>query len=242
VTDVGYVAQNTEIGQHLNRIGVKQLPSQQGLKMLGLLLRQQALQVAIAPVDWQKWSKLHAAGSLPRFSPVVGEAVSEQSQADDLKGEGDSLINSILAAEPAERQPLVASCISEQVARVLLTSTHKLDIEQPLTALGLDSLMAVELSNRIKNELGVDVPTVKLIQGPSIAQLATQVSEQLTPDGSTSSTSLITSNLSESKATKNEAPTEEAMQMLAKLDQLGDAEIDALLNSVLSNTKLLANK
>ncbi|MFP4411179.1 SDR family NAD(P)-dependent oxidoreductase [Coleofasciculus sp.] len=241
VTDVGYVAQNTEIGQHLNRIGVKQLPSQQGLKMLGLLLQQQAVQVAIAPVDWHKWSKLHAAGSLPRFSPVVGEAVSEQSQADDLNTEEDSLINSILAVEPAERQPLLVSCIGEQVAKVLLTCAHKLDIEQPLTALGLDSLMAVELSNRIKNELGVDVPTVKLIQGPSIAQLATQVSEQLTPDRATSSASLITSNLSESNATQNGAPTEEASQILAKLDQLADTEIDALLNSVLSNTQLPTN-
>lgn len=242
VTDVGYVAQNAEIGEHLKRIGVKKLPSQQGLKMLGVSLQQEGFQIAIAPVDWQQWAKFHPAGSLPRFSQVVGEADPEQPQVDDGR-EGDSLINTILAAEPAERQQLLVSCISEQVAKVLLTSASKLDIEQPLTALGLDSLMAVDLSNRINNELGVDIPTVKLIQGPSIAQLAAQVSEQLTQAHSSSSPSfarVVTSKLDESKAGQidisNKVQTEELGQILAKIDQLPGVDqlpdVDQLPNAL----------
>ena len=54
-----------------------------------------------------------------------------------------------LAAEPAARHRLLRSYLSEQVARVLGLSASRLDVEQPLSNLGLDSLMAVELKNRI---------------------------------------------------------------------------------------------
>ncbi|MCC5624540.1 SDR family NAD(P)-dependent oxidoreductase, partial [Nostoc sp. CHAB 5715] len=245
VTDVGYVAENSEVGEHLKQIGVKQLPSQHGLEMLGVLLQQQAVQIVVAPVDWQRWAKFHAAGLLPRFSQLAGEVTPNEPQADNGKAEGDSPVKSILAAEPAERQQLLESCIREQVARVLLSSASKLDIEQPLTALGLDSLMAVELSNRIKNELGVDVSTVKLIQGPSIGQVATQLNKQLTEAHSSLSASfapIVTPTLGMPKAVQtdmsNGVQTEDAGQVLAKLDQLSDAEIDALLNSMLSQQEV----
>lgn len=244
VTDVGYVAENSEVGEHFKRIGAKPLPSQQALKMLGLLLEKQAIQTTVAPVDWQRWSKIHAAGLLPRFSLVVKETTSDQVQAD--AGErGDSFKNRVLAAEPTERQQLLTSCIAEQVAKVLLTSASKLDIQQPLTAFGFDSLMAVELSNQLKKELDVDVSAVKLTQGPSIAQLATEISEQLTEGSSISSaTSVVTPSLSMLKATQVEmsgTQTEDAAEILTRLDQLSDSEIEGLLQSVLSDINLHAN-
>lgn len=93
--------------------------------------------------------------------------------------EGNSLRNTLLFAEPVERQQLLESCITEQLARVLRTPVSKLDIAQPLINMGLDSLMAVELSNRLKSERGVDVPTMKILQGLSISQLVELVLEQL---------------------------------------------------------------
>ena len=84
----------------------------------------------------------------------------------------------------AERHQLLQSYLSEQVARVLGLSASKLDVQQPLSNLGLDSLMAVELKNRIAVDLGVNVPMVKFLQGPSVDQAATQVLDQLTAEAS----------------------------------------------------------
>ena len=91
----------------------------------------------------------------------------------------------LLAAEPAERRQLLQSYLSEQVARVLGLSPSKLDLQQPLSNLGLDSLMAVELKNRIAVDLRVNVPMVKFLQGFSVDQAATQVLDQLTAEAPT---------------------------------------------------------
>ena len=68
------------------------------------------------------------------------------------------------------------------MARVLGLSASRLDVQQPLSNLGLDSLMAVELKNRIAADLGVNVPMVKFLQGLSVAQAATQLLDQLTAE------------------------------------------------------------
>jgi acyl transferase domain-containing protein/aryl carrier-like protein len=177
IAEVGHVAQHAEIGEHFNKLGVTLLPPQQALKILGILLRQEAVQTSVAPpIDWQHWNKQVKAIS-PRFAHLIDEVDSSQ-HVDDVKGE--SLSDMLAATEPAERLPLLESMLSTQVAKVLRTSAAKLDIEQPLTNMGLDSLMAVELSHRLKKELAVVVSQMALVRGPSITQLAKQVNEQLT--------------------------------------------------------------
>lgn len=55
-----------------------------------------------------------------------------------------------------------------------------LDINQPITRYGVDSLTAIELAQHIKAGLGIDVPWFSLLQGPGIAELAAQALAQLT--------------------------------------------------------------
>ena len=50
-------------------------------------------------------------------------------------------------------------------------SASKLDVQQPLSNLGLDSLMAVELKNRIAVDLGVNVPMVTFLRDPASNRL-----------------------------------------------------------------------
>jgi hypothetical protein len=55
-------------------------------------------------------------------------------------------------------------------------------MQQGFFDLGMDSLMAVELKNRLEAELGVTLPLIRLIQGPSVSELATWLAEQLGGD------------------------------------------------------------
>jgi hypothetical protein len=58
-------------------------------------------------------------------------------------------------------------------------SVEKVDLAKPLTDLGVDSLMAVELKNWVEGELRVTVPIAEVIQGPSVDRLTDILLDQL---------------------------------------------------------------
>ena len=55
-----------------------------------------------------------------------------------------------------------------------LPRDRQLDLDKPLLDVGLDSLLAVELKNRIMDH-GVDVPVARVMTGPSVAQVTQMI-------------------------------------------------------------------
>jgi amino acid adenylation domain-containing protein len=98
---------------------------------------------------------------LNKSLPVVaercrgGEALPEQ---DTLK----------LKDEPASQW------IAAQIAARLGVSAARIDLNEPLTAYGLDSLDSVEISYALESRFGISVPAPSLIGSASIAKLAEQ--------------------------------------------------------------------
>jgi len=66
----------------------------------------------------------------------------------------------------------LAGMLAEQVARILGTTTDRLDTRRSMLDLGLDSLMGVELRNWVEEGLGLTLPTVEVMRGPSVEELA----------------------------------------------------------------------
>lgn len=64
-------------------------------------------------------------------------------------------------------------------ASVLRTGPDRIDPHAGLNALGLDSLLAMELRARINSELGVAPPVVALLSGTPVAELITQLHDAL---------------------------------------------------------------
>ena len=72
--------------------------------------------------------------------------------------------------------------LAEEVVKVLaLGSGHAIDRQRSLLDLGMDSLMAMELRNRLQAATQLRVAVADLLQGPSIERLATALVAQL-PD------------------------------------------------------------
>jgi acyl-CoA synthetase (AMP-forming)/AMP-acid ligase II/acyl carrier protein len=85
----------------------------------------------------------------------------------------------LLSHPPQQRQTVLESYLRGLVASVLHIDHVFVDRQQHLSHLGIDSLMALELRNRMTTELGVEVTTEKFIDGITIAQLAELVLDQL---------------------------------------------------------------
>ena len=67
-----------------------------------------------------------------------------------------------------ERIEIIEEFLVVQVAGVFGIETSKVDRKTPLTNLGLDSLMAVELMTRIESELGMSIPMGGVLRGPNV--------------------------------------------------------------------------
>jgi hypothetical protein len=78
---------------------------------------------------------------------------------------------------------VVAAYLRVEAARVLGLSPERLDLTTPLSSLGFDSLMAVQLKNCVEADLQAGLLIAEYLQGPSVNQLSTAVLQAI--DGST---------------------------------------------------------
>ncbi|MUG92152.1 amino acid adenylation domain-containing protein [Scytonema sp. UIC 10036] len=109
---------------------------------------------------------------------VVGSSIQEN--FDFVLGKEDFTYEALLATEPDNRLQLLEFYLQKLVAQVLKVNTSQLNSQQPLSTLGLDSLMVIELKNSIETNLGVVLPIENLLQGFCITQLADKLLAQLT--------------------------------------------------------------
>jgi hypothetical protein len=121
----------------------------------------------------------------------------------------------LLAAPPERRRELAQELVVSELARVLRCAPSRIDVHQPLTRLGLDSLMAVEFRNRIEGGLAVRLPVAELLKGPTIVALAGRLAEEL----------------GRSAPPAPPIAPQPERDLLARLDQLSDEEVDALLRA-----------
>jgi len=111
----------------------------------------------------------------PLFSRLVQAAPARAAAPAGGAAQVDILAQ--LAQAPVDdRLALLVGFLSEQIVRVLaLPASHPVDPQRSLMEMGMDSLMAMELRNRIQTALKAKVAVAALLKGPSIAQLAAAV-------------------------------------------------------------------
>src|SRR4029078_6403121 len=71
----------------------------------------------------------------------------------------------------AERERLLLELVRSTTATVLSASIESVEPERPLRELGLDSLMAVELRNRLSAASGLRLPATLLFDYPTVKAL-----------------------------------------------------------------------
>src|SRR5262249_29989443 len=139
---VGHVARSPETAQKLDRLGLQAMPLAETLDALDELMSSDAVQVAVAQVEWK--SLLPSMGSrIPaRYSDLVGDTRVEEGRSSASSG-----VRDILEAEDAALPSVLEGYIRDVVARATRTSPGRIDSQQSLVNLGLDSLMATEMRN-----------------------------------------------------------------------------------------------
>jgi natural product biosynthesis luciferase-like monooxygenase protein len=242
VSEIGFgaTAEGLRVHEYWQSHGIQRITPSQVLAALELLIPQNIAQIAVIKLDWHLLQQFYPQiASLPLVSHLVRELASTEAEASRAQEES-TLLTQVLAADQEQRLPLLESYLCEQVAGVLRIPVARLDIQRPLTTLGLDSLMAIELKNRIEREVKVRVPIVTFLQGFSIAQFAVHVLGQITVQADDELNQVPMESQSEPQKDSNLAMISqmEAEQLLMQIDQLSDEHIDSLLHQFMQEEGL----
>jgi len=167
ISEVGYVARNAKVADYLRLHGLVGIKPVEATSLLGRMLRNETAHLGVFPVDWRKWAA-HTPGAATsrRFEEVITAAAAEGPV------ESGGAREAILALPAGERLPLVTTQLRGLIAKVLRTAAAKLDPSRPLNELGLDSLMSIELLERIEMHFGTTLPAGNLSAGTTIAKMA----------------------------------------------------------------------
>ncbi|HEY0098201.1 MAG TPA: type I polyketide synthase, partial [Pyrinomonadaceae bacterium] len=241
-SEVGLAAQ-AERGGRLAERGFRSISPVEGIEAFSQLVKQDSAQVGVIPIDWKLVRQFNPEiAALPLFSHVAFTEEEQAAMADGRPSPVRTGLNRerLLAADSSERAQLLEEYLRETSARILGLRQAALDTRRPLNTMGLDSLMAIEFKNAIQTNLGIMLPMVMIVSGPSIAELVVQMLELLpgqTSDGLEADGSDPFNRPDDLPAPPHSLSTEEAEQLLAGLDELSSEQVDRLLAEMLNESR-----
>ncbi|HEX8052741.1 MAG TPA: SDR family NAD(P)-dependent oxidoreductase [Thermoleophilaceae bacterium] len=146
------------------------IPPDRGLDVLEQLIAEDATRSEVLPFDWEAFGSLFPAMAR---SPLIADLVGSKSDG----READPAVAEILAAASDELDGALERFVQLELSRVVEMDPDELDPAIRVNDIGLDSMMALELKNRVEGALEIELPIVELIEGPSITQLAVRLAE-----------------------------------------------------------------
>ena len=216
IGDVGHVAASREMTDRLERLGLKAMPLSETLDALDKLMSGDAVQIGVAEVDWKNLFRSTGMRASARYSAFAGDTRLEESRVSASSG-----VHDILEADAGVLPSLVEAYIRDHLARAMGSVPSRIDTQKSLPNLGIDSLIAVEVRNRINTDLGVNVPLVKLMQNESISTLAAFVADRLLERNAGES-----SKSSTKKVTDVPLGGVDTTGLLERIDELTDEEVE----------------
>jgi len=176
-SEIGEAAEQRErIERRRAALGGRWFTPQQGIKSLERLVRQDATASVVMSMDWSVFEE--AVEERPAFLEDLLSSASDDGT--DTAAESEDLLTRVRSAPAAEHHEVLASFLQHEVQAVLRLSTA------PATTvgffdLGMDSLMAVELRNRLNrafageytasNTMVFDYPDIQTLADHLVGEL-----------------------------------------------------------------------
>lgn len=209
----GYVARNERVAEFLARQGTAALTPGEVTTLMESFLTAHSTQVAAIRVDWAKWRQSFRG---MQENPLVERIFASGVEIQESGGGSGDWRGKIQAASADERDGVIGQAVRDVVGSVLRVKPDSLRDDQPLTDLGLDSLMGVEIENLIESSIGVALPPTSLMRARTIGQIASLISEHLGGGAA-------------APAEKPAVPVEATPAAEVDVDSLSDEDIESLL-------------
>jgi NAD(P)-dependent dehydrogenase (short-subunit alcohol dehydrogenase family)/acyl carrier protein len=174
IADVGVLARHSATRDSLvHRAGVNAIKARAALDALGEALALPRADDAdatlvIADVKWSAARTQLPLLNSPTFSRLGDGDGSSAANVDEVVNLGDLVTRS----RPDEARRVVIEVLVEEIARILRLPRDDVSRTKPLAEIGLDSLMAVELTLSLETRFGLDAPLGASAGGFNVSDLA----------------------------------------------------------------------
>ncbi|MFF1716732.1 amino acid adenylation domain-containing protein [Streptomyces sp. NPDC058268] len=170
--------------EQLRARGLRAISPEGALHGLELALRSDSVALGVADIDWARFAPAFA---MARPRPLLrGVEEARTAMADDADepsaGAGDELRARLSSAAEHDRAGLATDLVRAEVAGVLGLGHAEVPAGQPLQQLGMDSLMAVTLRERLTRATGLVLAKDVVFRHPTTEALAAHVLATLAPD------------------------------------------------------------
>jgi acyl transferase domain-containing protein/acyl carrier protein len=156
------------------------LTAWQGAALLSRLLRADTAQLGVVPVRLQRWIDFYPQSASSSFLSAL---VTRAASPDNSGSKAPPLYERLCAADPSERPALVQQFVREQLGHVLKMAAEEIDLHTPVVLFGIDSLMAIELRNRVQAGLALaSLQSTTFRQPLSVRELAPQLLQHWTAE------------------------------------------------------------
>ena len=180
-SEIGEAAEQRErIDRRRSALGGRWFTPQQGLRALDRLVRQDVTTSVVMAMDWSVFEE-----AVDERPPLLEELLSTASEAEaDASSAPKDILARVTEAPAAGRENVLVSFLQGEVQAVLrLPSAPAPTVG--FFDLGMDSLMAVELRNRLNRALAgsYTAPNTLVFDYPDIASLAEHLAGELVEGG-----------------------------------------------------------
>ncbi len=211
VADAGFgmSEEGLRINKDFERLGIRTLPVARVMAALDHLFAQDVPQLAMVDLEWQRIQQVY--GGMLR-SPLTRHLLPSQPD----RAEGPGLLEQLDEREPTEQHELVSTWLQGEIVVLMgFDESETPTKDQGLFKIGMDSLLAVELKHRIRNELRRDFPITAVFDHPTIDELTSFL--------------LIDVLGLEPQGNHGDAGIPGDVDILDQIDQLSEEEAEALL-------------
>ncbi len=173
IEDVGVLARSDATREALaTRVGIKGMVAQDALRLMGEALGTPGADavVTIAPINWSA-----ARQHLPVLKAPAYRKLASQDEATTAEKDKIDIAALIAKNTPDEARKVISGLIIEEIARVLRLPREDVARTTPLSEIGLDSLMAVELALGLEERFTLAAPLSTTASSFTVNELADHV-------------------------------------------------------------------
>jgi acyl carrier protein len=174
------------------------------MQALERVLGQDKTHVVICGVNWPQ-ALTNFPNNPPLFNYLAEEMAEDTAQEEDI-----NYVDSLVFIEDEEQRiQKLMDYYADIVSEITYIPHETINREEPLIAIGVDSIIATEIRNKINEKFGITIAITDILGGLSLSKIAEKSYQLIAP--------------------QLQSRQEELEKMLTELDNMSDEDVKSLL-------------